>query len=139
MHNPAAEGTTDFFICDFCRAPWSQSRPMVEGHKGSLICGPCLSVAYTETVLGKQGVMGVRGPVHPAEAPGPWCTMCLERREQFYWTSPLHPEARCCTRCIRQSAGTLEKDEDAHWRRPRPSTPEGAVEPVADDEDDDDA
>lgn len=119
MHNPAAEGTTDFFICDFCRAPWAESRPMVEGHKGSLICGPCLTIAFTQTVLGKQGEQGVRGPVHPASAPGPWCTMCLERRAELYWASPLHPGARCCTRCIRQSAGTLEKDEESGWTRPR--------------------
>lgn len=118
MHDPAFEGQLEFFKCDFCRRAWSEDRPMVEGHKGSLFCGTCLSAAYREVLIQKGGQMGVRGPVHPIEAPGPWCVMCLERREERYWTSPLYEEARSCTRCIRQSATMLSRDPESGWQKP---------------------
>lgn len=133
MHDSSAQGN-DFFKCDFCRRGWSDDRPMVEGHKGSLICAACLTVACAEVLIGKQGEMGVRGPVHPASGEGPWCTLCLERRAQLYWASPMHPEVKACTRCIRQSASVLEKDPDFNWKRPRA---EGETEPPADADDDD--
>lgn len=80
---------------------------MVEGHRGSLICGPCLSVAFVEAAGG-----GVR-----SAPPGAACTLCLEPREGPMWTSPTR-EAFACLRCVKQSAGVLAKDPDAGWRRP---------------------
>lgn len=130
MHDPNASGT-DFFVCDYCRKPWAEDRPMVEGHKGSLVCGSCLRVAYAEALLSKQGVMGQRGPVYPSAGEGPWCAMCLERRSELYWASPIHEEALICSRCIRQSATTLSRDADSGW-----SKPVGVVEPSPDDDDD---
>lgn len=82
---------------------------MVEGHRGSLICVDCLTVAYTEVFVNA-------GDARPPE--GQTCTMCLERRDQAHWISPLHPEACVCKRCINQAAVTLERDPDHDWKRP---------------------
>ncbi|MBY0307762.1 MAG: ClpX C4-type zinc finger protein [Phycisphaerales bacterium] len=117
MHNTDADGN-EFFICDFCRRPWAEERPMVEGHRGSLICAPCLTVAYTELVHLHLG----------AERAGTVCTMCLENRSQPQWESPLFAEAHACVRCVRQAAGVLSKDPESGWKRPEPAR---GVEPSA--------
>lgn len=94
-------------LCDFCRTPWSDDLPVIEGHRGSVICGRCLSVGYAEVV--------VRGS---ATAPtGYACTMCLEQRGDRAWASPAFP-AVICERCLRLAADTLERDRDWSWRRP---------------------
>lgn len=105
MHDPTKTGN-EFFVCDFCRRHWATDRPMVEGHQGSLICGPCLTTAYATVVNPAQGDAGAR------------CTMCLEARPDNHWASPAHPDARICARCIRQAAGTLSKDTESGWMRP---------------------
>lgn len=108
MHDSDAEGN-EFFKCDFCRRPWADERPMVEGHRGSLICGSCLTVAYTDVVLGGGG----------AELPGDaTCRLCLEERKGACWQSPLHETEWACERCIRQSAGVLGKDKESGWTKP---------------------
>ncbi len=104
-------------LCDFCRSEWTDELPMVEGHQGSCICGKCLSVAYTEVVL--HG--GSRAPDHYK------CVLCLEanedraalgRADEPGWQSPLHEEAVACRRCIKQSAGVLQKSNEYEWRKP---------------------
>lgn len=95
------------FLCDFCARAWDGTRPMVEGHKGSLICGDCLSAAYASVVLQKQ---------HAQPAPDA-CTLCLEHRAQAHWRGSTE-EAAACERCLRQAAQTLSKDPDAGWVRP---------------------
>lgn len=106
MHDPNAQGN-DFFKCDFCHKPWAEERPMVEGHKGSLICGQCLSAAYVEVVHAGLG----------EEHRKSLCTMCLEARDERKWASPL-TDTVACMRCVKQSAGVLERDEDHAWKRP---------------------
>lgn len=108
MHQTRPDGTVIASLCDFCRASFADEA-MIEGHQGSLICLKCLSAAYTDVVLAGGG----------AELAGSACTMCLEERKQPQWASPLHPEARICLRCIKQSATALEKDPEMGWRRPR--------------------
>jgi hypothetical protein len=115
MHDPTAEGV-EFFKCDFCRKPWAEDRPMVEGHQGHLVCARCLTTAYLDVVH--------LGGGHDLAKSG--CTMCLEQRPEQHWASPLFPDARICRRCIKQSATTLEKDPDSGWRRPAPQGP-GAI------------
>jgi len=108
MHDESAEGN-DFFKCDFCRRSWAEDRPMVEGHRGSLICGQCLTVAYTEVVVQAVG---------SAVPPDATCRMCLEHREGLHWTSPLHETEHICLRCIKQSAGVMVKDKESGWKKP---------------------
>lgn len=83
---------------------------MVEGHQGSLICGPCLTLAYKALVL-KQGDV--------VEATEEACTLCLEPgREGGYWRSPAIESALACKRCVKQSAGVLHKDAEHEWVKP---------------------
>ena len=98
-------------LCNFCGQPWDPddpSRPMLEGHHGSHVCGECLSLAYQAIVH--------EGQNHRTE--GLACTMCLEEREDEIWSSSERPDASLCRRCIKQSATALEKDQDYTWRRP---------------------
>lgn len=112
MHDPKAQGN-EFFKCDFCHAPWAEDRPMVEGHQGSLVCCRCLSAAYIE-VVHLAGGHGAQGET----VVGRKCAMCLEERTEPHWQSPMVETAYICKRCIKQSAGTLEHDEESGWKRP---------------------
>lgn len=81
---------------------------MIEGHKGSLICAPCLTIAFRALEVDEAG-----------EAPGGWtCAMCLEERDQLGWRSPIREEAIICLRCVKQSATRFEKDPEIEWTRP---------------------
>ena len=95
-------------LCDGCGSVWTDQRPMIEGHKGSCICGSCLTVAYTDLVL------------HPAEDPVSerQCTLRLEVRAEAMWVSPVRDEAVFCRRCVKQAAGALHKDKDIPWVKP---------------------
>lgn len=95
-------------LCDFCHSEWTDDLPMVEGHRGSCICGKCLTVAYTDVVINKIDT----GP------DGYKCTTCLENRDSPAWQSPLYPQAVICRRCIKQSAGVLHKSRDYDWQKP---------------------
>ncbi|MBO6512608.1 MAG: hypothetical protein JJ974_01415 [Phycisphaerales bacterium] len=110
MHEKDSEGNL-VFVCDYCHQAWSEDRPMVEGHRGSLICGNCLSIAYTQLVHQKLG-----SPVTDDET----CLLCLENgRDDPHWRSPMFDEAVACRRCLKQSAGVLHKDRDIAWEKPR--------------------
>lgn len=97
------------FLCDFCGRSWDTSRPMVEGHQGSLICGECLSAAYRALVLETA-----RGEHPPGE-----CRMCLEERRDGLWSGARGDAARACARCVRQAAAALSKDTESGWEKPR--------------------
>jgi hypothetical protein len=110
MHRPGAN-QADMqpadFVCDFCHTPWDGAFPMVEGHRGSHICGRCIAVAYTETDLHS-----------PAQAAAPRkCTLCLAEKTDPGWESPV-TGAWACRTCIKRSAGRLHKDPDWDWRKP---------------------
>lgn len=110
MQNPDAQGN-ECFLCDFCHQPWSGDRPMVEGHRGSLICANCLSIAYTEIIH-----LNLGSPVDKETK----CLLCLEHgRDDPHWRSPAFEEAVACRRCLKQSAGVLHKDPDSAWKKPR--------------------
>ena len=97
-------------LCDFCEQPWSDDRPMVEGHRGSCICGPCLTVAYATCINAKND-----DPRAPTET----CTLCLEPSdERRHWRSPMREQALVCSRCLKQAGGALHKDADIAWRKP---------------------
>lgn len=95
-------------LCDFCAHEWTLERPMVEGHRGSCICGPCLEAAYRALVIGAEG----------EHTPDEKCLLCLENRTEPMWCNPANPQAKACVRCVRQSAAVLQKDPDSHWTRP---------------------
>lgn len=117
--DPEAMEMSDF-LCDFCTSPWTEDRPMVEGHRGACICGNCLTIAFAELALHKVGV-----EVGEDEA----CVLCLEAgREDLHYRSLVREAAIACRRCIKQAAGALHKDKDIDWRKPvlEPSDPEGS-------------
>lgn len=112
MHRPGSDPefmTEQDFLCDFCERCYAPDRPMVEGHRGSLICGPCLASAFA--VLWNLG----KGEEVPEETV---CTLCLSHNGDPIWRSPLR-EALVCKRCAKQSAVMLERDPESGWERPR--------------------
>ena len=102
MHRPGTnpdDVQQSDILCDFCHAPWTEDRPMVEGHHGSIVCGSCLTVACAEVI-----VAGADDRID-----GYKCTMCLENRPDAAWRSPAHDDAFICRRCIELAAGQLAK------------------------------
>ncbi|MDP7029318.1 MAG: hypothetical protein QF733_03765 [Phycisphaerales bacterium] len=96
-------------LCDFCgAAAWAAGKACVEGHRGSLICGDCLSNAYRSVVLRQD------------ELPSAECVLCLEVREEPAWRG-RRAEAAACRRCIKQSAGVLHTSR--HWDWVKPANP----------------
>jgi hypothetical protein len=108
MHDSSASDN-DYFKCDFCRNPWADDRPMVEGHRGSLICAHCLTVACAQVLVLKAGS-------HVAE--NITCALCLEHHDTLHWESPLFPGTFACKRCINQSGRILQKDAESGWKMP---------------------
>ncbi len=116
MHRPGADPDSmamEDILCDFCGQQWTDRRPMVEGHRGSCICGNCLSIAYAELMIYK---------VYDEPGAGEACVLCREEgREEPHWRSPVFEgdEAKlACRRCVKQSAGVLHKDKDIAWSKP---------------------
>ena len=96
------------FLCDFCGNHWADDRPMVEGHRGSLICGKCLSVAYAVVINNNAGELVPEVVT---------CALCLQHQETPHWKGALD-NAYVCTKCIRQSAAILQKDKETGWKKP---------------------
>lgn len=95
------------FLCDYCGSVWTEELPMVEGHKGSLICGVCLREAYRRVVLLNEN----------SGEEGYSCALCLLTKSEPAWRSPS-TGATACTWCIKKSAGMLAKDPDLGWKKP---------------------
>lgn len=102
--------------CDFCGTDWDAyapacSRPMVEGHKGSVICLECVKQALGET----------------REAEGEYfCSLCIRDgipADLPRWKHPgakpspgLNADACLCRDCLYQAAGRFSKDPDVDWK-----------------------
>ncbi len=89
--------------CDFCGSDWDEVKPMIEGHRGSVLCLNCLKTALVEMATGSQPYA---------------CTLCI--REGLppslpRWQSPLRPQAVICEECIHQAAGAFNRDKDTDW------------------------
>ncbi len=108
MHDTDKDGN-EFFKCDFCHQAWAEDRPMVEGHRGSLICGPCLTIAYRLVHLQESGIR-----TQPEQV----CTLCQQHHDTLHWQSPAFDEAVACARCIKQSSRVLQKDVESGWKIP---------------------
>jgi len=98
------------FLCDYCGNHWAPDRPMVEGHRGSLLCGSCLTLAYTQVIVQKAGVV---------TQPAVTCSLCLEHHDTLHWQGPAAGGPVACERCIQNSARMMEKDRDTTWSRPQ--------------------
>jgi len=95
-------------LCDYChRAAWAAEEPCVEGHQGSIVCGECLTLAYSDLVLQKTERKAIGA-----------CRMCLEDREDSSWHGIADPTAFICKRCVKQSAGVLQKSTHWDWTKP---------------------
>ena len=97
--------------CDFCGCDWDEVKPMIEGHRGSVLCLECLKLALPATEAGQDGFA---------------CTMCIRDLPSYVprWAHPrpgpgANPTAVLCEDCISQAAGTFSKDPDVDWKRPR--------------------
>lgn len=104
------------FLCDFCARTWAGDRPMIEGHRGSLVCGKCLAIAFDELWNRAAGEdlpkdLGPEGSL-------PTCAMCLESRAEKHWHSPARDAAWLCKRCTKQSVVMLERDPESGFTRP---------------------
>lgn len=88
--------------CDFCNTDWDEIKPMIEGHRGSVLCLSCLKFSM---------VMAA-----PCDEPFD-CVLCLHPQEvgQIAWRHPDHPKATACIDCLQQAAGTFSKDPDIDW------------------------
>lgn len=86
--------------CDFCASDWDQVRPMIEGHRGSVLCLDCLRQALDQAAPAS----------HDFD-----CTLCLQHRPagRKFWR---HRNAAVCYDCIRLAAKTFHKDPDTDFR-----------------------
>jgi len=101
--------------CDFCGATWTpdgSGRPMIEGHRGSILCLDCLSRAVAEAI----------------ESAAPFnCTLCTQEVQppMKVWEHPQKPaeanaEAALCWDCTQQADRAFSKDADVQWDRQIP-------------------
>ena len=98
-------------LCDFCGSEWKEEVPMIEGHQGSCICGKCLKMAWQQVVVNRMN-----------DTHEDWtCRMCLEKRDEPCYRSPLEETAHICRRCIRMGAHALQSDDPESWDLPRRS------------------
>ncbi len=98
-------------LCDACASEWTHDRAMVEGHQGSCICGPCLTIAYIDLVIDRAGEADSETDQH--------CVLCLEDKPMPMWQSPIRDEARFCRQCVKRAAGVLHKEPDINWSKPQ--------------------
>jgi hypothetical protein len=97
--------TEDGYIiisCDYCATDWDEVRPMIEGHRGSVLCLNCLKIALSDQ--------------HAAESEF-FCNLCVREHipvGTLQWTSPA-TGAHACQSCLLQAAGTFSKDPDVDW------------------------
>lgn len=115
--NPDAMLPSDI-LCDFCERPWSDEVPMVEGHRGSCICGPCLTVAWRSVIDGGLDDAPAQPPEDSIETPAWTCALCLEPRRDPAFQSPVRAEAFICRRCIRLAGRALHDDDAVDWAKP---------------------
>lgn len=135
------------FLCDYCGSTWSDDRPMVEGHRGSLVCARCLSLSF-DLLWNKAPRWDGKSPPPPTPPdqtmpPGALCRMCLEHRDEPCWQSPMDVGeenaesdkgktsqterglgvidggAWLCKRCAKQSVVMLERDPELKYERPK--------------------
>lgn len=95
--------------CDFCGTDWDMIQPMIEGHRGSILCLPCLARAIDQAGEWSEGFS---------------CTMCrreFEAGEKAYRPTAAveqaNPQAIVCWDCVRQADRAFASDPDTDWQR----------------------
>ncbi|HEV8606848.1 MAG TPA: hypothetical protein VGQ99_16005 [Tepidisphaeraceae bacterium] len=89
--------------CDFCRTDWDGVSPVIEGHRGAIICLECLKLALDSlTPAGEtfKCILCLREPL-PATLPR--------------WHHPQNPATHACEGCIHQTADVFDRDPDIDW------------------------
>jgi hypothetical protein len=107
MQRPTPEGIV--LACDFCGRDWDMEKPMIEGHRGSILCIDCLARAIGDA----------------ADAGEPFaCTMCLRRFDaggrRYRSVEPstdANADAVICWDCIQQADRAFGKDAQTDWQR----------------------
>lgn len=89
--------------CDYCETDWDEIKPMVEGHRGSVLCLECLKFAVV-----------MAAPIDEAFD----CNLCQLTKDagEVGWRHPDHGDAAVCIDCIMQAAGAFTKDPDVDWQ-----------------------
>lgn len=98
--------------CDFCGTDWDGQSPVIEGHRGSVICLSCLQRALKDL----------------APPDGPYaCTLCLRERIPTTverWAHSNHPTTYACKSCVLQTADVFDRDPDVEFKwTGRPTNP----------------
>lgn len=109
MHRPGTnpeDVRMEDVLCDFCLRPWTEDRPMVEGHRGSCICAECLACAVATA--------------NPERAEAGRCSLCLEERTECFWR---REQAAICARCAKQASRVLAKDIARRQAPPESAAP----------------
>ena len=102
--------------CDFCGTDWDQVKPMVEGHKGSVLCLACLATALDHCAVEADAfkcTLCVREPL-PADLPR-WRHAAPDRS-----ALGLNVDAVACEECLHQAAWAFSRDKeiDFTWKNP---------------------
>jgi len=89
--------------CDFCRTDWNGQDPVIEGHRGAIICLECVKLALDALTPANETFK---------------CTLCL--REPLpptmpRWNHPQNPTTSACRDCIHQAADVFDRDPDVNW------------------------
>jgi len=89
--------------CDFCRTDWNGQDPVIEGHRGSIICLECVKLALDALIPAKENfkcILCLREPLPPT----------MPR-----WNHPQNPTTSACRDCIHQAADVFDRDPDVNW------------------------
>ena len=96
--------------CDFCGTDWDEVMPMIEGHRGSVLCLECMKLALEHAQAGSEGLS---------------CTMCLRELPAYVprWSQQPPPDranqdAVLCRDCLDQAINAFGKDPDVPWEKP---------------------
>lgn len=92
--------------CDFCGTDWDQVKPMVEGHRGSVLCLECLKLALEATAAMSDDFA---------------CTLCLGSQPAGTngWCPAVagaNAEAAICGECMQQAAEAFGKDRGVDFQ-----------------------
>lgn len=96
--------------CDYCGTDWDEQLPMIEGHRGSVLCLVCLKQALDNASPSDTEID---------------CALCLSASPAGtkHWQHPdpkpspgLNQDALLCWDCIRLAAKGYHKDPDIDFR-----------------------